>query len=618
MSDIEALKNSLLIIPPSKKLLEIRAEREAEFVAQTAAQRMRKYRARKSKAKLENIAILDMETDPFDSELQTQIEPFLAVLYADQFEPVIIWDEDRFSFARKVIAAIEALPEPYTIYAHNGGKFDYMFLMHELRGDVSFKGRGIMRAKIGPHEIRDSFHILPDRLAAFNKDVFDYKNMAKDKRNNFRKEIIDYCIADCRYLLDIVKSFVKEFGLKLSIGAAALADLRRHYKYETLTSSVDESLRPFFFGGRVECLAGRGIFTGHYKLYDVNSMYPAVMANMKHPIGNKYTWRPGEPGEMTCFIDLECKNNGALVQRQKLEDGTYETTTGVREGRFMTTIHEYKAALELGLIWDVKINMCVDNNKLTDFSKFVLPHYEKRQEIKGTLKKFKEQMLSETSQTWLDVKKDDMFRKFLLNNGYGKFAQNPRRYKETFVTNPGEAPDVEGYEDTTPVYEGAKYWIWQKPAPKQKFNNVGTAASITGAARSVLMRAIAGATDPIYCDTDSLICREISGVELDGVKLGAWDLEAEFSEVIVNGKKMYACKPLNGGKEKIRSKGVNGLTYDEMKKMFYGEILEKVNSGVTLTRTGNQYYVTRKVRATAKLRNDRNGDQFDLRDIERA
>src|SRR6185312_8763742 len=48
---------------------------------------------------------------------------------------------------------------------------------------------------------------------------------------------------------------------------------------------TDEQLRPWFFGGRVECLAGAGHFVagnGGYKLYDVNSMYPSAMANGLH------------------------------------------------------------------------------------------------------------------------------------------------------------------------------------------------------------------------------------------------------------------------------------------------------------------------------------------------
>jgi hypothetical protein len=115
------------------------------------------------------------------------------------------------------------------------------------------------------------------------------------------------------------------------------------------------------------------------------------------------------------------------------------------------------------------------------------------------------------------------------------------------------------------------------------------------------MRAIAGATDPIYCDTDSLICRSISGVDIHPSELGAWDLEAEYSEVIVLGKKLYGCKTIGQeGKNKIRSKGVSGLEWSHLEKMLVGEIVTMTNKAPTFEKTGRQYYMTRNIRATAK------------------
>ena len=66
-----------------------------------------------------------------------------------------------------------------------------------------------------------------------------------------------------------------------------------------------------------------------------------------------------------------------------------------------------------------------------------------------------------------------------------------------------------------------------------------TAASITGAARSVLLHGLSNAVRPIYCDTDSIICESLSE-DLDGSRLGAWKLEAHGSKVAIAGKKLYA------------------------------------------------------------------------------
>jgi DNA polymerase type B, organellar and viral len=601
-------------------------------VAASPVERQRECRARKKEARQRNIAILDMETDPFNAELKTDIAPFLAVLYSDEFEPIVIWEEDNVRFRQRVVGAIAALPGRYTIYAHNGGKFDFMFLVSELRGDVKFKGRGIMAAKIGDHELRDSSHIIPERLAAFAKDKFDYErnlkdvyNIASRKRNrdHWRKEIIDYCIADCHYTLDIVKSFVANYGFKLTIGQAAMGELKRHYDVKTINQGFDRQLRAFYFGGRVECLQGRGHFKGDYKLYDINSSYPRAMAFHAHPVGdfNDYDIRRGDPNENTVFVDVTCANKGALIAR----DSEGFTTATIPYGRFKTTIWEYNVAKELGLISDIEINASWDCRRRTDFSKFIIPLYDNRLKTKHAMGELKK-LGMETTAGFLDLKKDDIFFKLLLNNSYGKFAMDPANYKEHYLTDPcGRPPDewfksLEGMCDEDriaylqPIFSNGDYAIWQKPSPSFRYQNVGTAASITGAARAYLLAALHKAESPIYCDTDSIVCTGLSGVQLDKSALGAWDLEDEFSEVIINGKKLYAVwhktpklltpeQIADGRKSEytIKSKGTARLSWQDMIDMLNGANIVKLNRAPTLTKFSKQSYMARTIRATAPI-----------------
>jgi len=594
-------EGALFGIPP---LLETRGRPRQYHVerASSGAERKQEFRKGAREIKLQNIAVIDFETDPFDEVSQEIIRPFAACLYSDQFDPVMIWEENFDDFVQSVLDALEEIEDAFTIYAHNGGKFDYMFLMHKLRGKVSFKGRGLMSARIGIHEIRDSFHIIPEKLAAYRKEIFDYAKMKKALRNQHRPEIEEYLLSDCVYLFDIVKAFVQEFGMKLSIGQAAMTRLKQHYKVGSIGQNTDASLRNYFFGGRVECLAGRGHWHGDYKLYDVNSMYSDVMANCEHPISANYTLRrTGSITEKTVFLEIECENWGALVRRT--EDN--ETTATADRGTFLTTIWEFETALDLGLIDRVKIKGMIDNDERSNFSKHIVPIYQKRMETKARLSELAKS--SKTSQEYMITKKDDMFLKFLLNTGYGKFAQNPRRFKETYITNPGDRPEGEVWAEVIlPHFECDQYWIWQKPISHFRFNNVGTAASITGAARAKLLRAIHNAVDPIYCDTDSLICKSLDNTEIDKTKLGAWDLEAEFSEVIICGKKTYACKPKNwNGQEtqiKIASKGVSRLKWSDFERMLTGEILPFVNPAPTFNKFGRQFYQTRNIRATAPVR----------------
>lgn len=556
----------------------------------------RKQRQRKNDMsdRLNNIAVIDFETDPFDDKNpEAKIHPFLAVLYSKNFDPIIIWDENNERFIAKVMQSISDLPGTYTIYAHNGGKFDYMFFINYVRGRVNFKGRGIMACKIGQHELRDSFHILPERLANWRKDDFDYTKLYKHRRNKYRDEIITYCLNDCMYLLEFVQKFLDECGLKISIGQAAMYYMKQHYKVQNLGELSDAYLRQWYFGGRVECLQGRGRFVGKYKLYDVNSMYPYVMATREHPIGNSFLRRKGKPSEKTVFLDLECDNYGsALVGRG--ENG--EITTNIPRGRFLTTIWEYDVARKYQLISNVNIIDCLDWDERSDFSKFVVPMYEKRQKVKEYMA-----TLEEDSARWLEAKKDDLLTKYLLNNAYGKYAQNPRNFREHYITDPGEKPESDQHGDwgLLPSFRGNGYDIWERPSPGNRYYNVATAASITGAARAVLLEAIHLADNPIYCDTDSLICYALP-MRVSVSELGAWKLEKEFSEVLIAGKKLYATRDLKG-KEKVKSKGASGLTWKDIETIIGGEVVEVRNSAPTMTKRGDQYYIKRRIRATTPV-----------------
>ena len=581
----------------------------------TATDRKRAQRARSKADALRHIAVLDFETDPADHRTNQKMFPFVAVLYSDQFTPVTIWEEDHARFIEAVLSAIENLPGKFTIYAHNGGSFDYMFLIHKLRGTCMFKGRAIMVAHVGNHEIRDSLHIIPTKLSTYKKDDFDYSKLSARERARYRDDITSYCLKDCEYLFQIVRKFIADFGLKLSIGQAAMSEIKRHYKIDRISEQLDGKLRGvgtdatdsttydrpnghgYFYGGRVECLAGIGRFTGDYRLYDVNSMYPYVMASFKHPIGREYFFRSGSPSQYTAFVHLECDNFGAFVT--KGPDG--ETTATVGHGEFYTTIWEYNTAKRLGLFANERIITCVDCDRFSDFSRFVVPTYANRQLTK-------KQLVDMPPGSERDhVTMQDMFYKFLLNNGYGKFSQNPRKFKEHYITGPDERPPEEEFPNCGlhPEVATDDYLIWSRRDPERRFNNVGTGASITGAARSVLMEAIHFAEDPIYCDTDSIICRNLPvwAVDLHNENLGAWKVEAHYSDIIICGKKQYAARvegksPDEKGGTVYKAKGVKGLVWKDYEDMLEGAIIASVNPFPTLTRNGSQFYMRRNVRAT--------------------
>jgi hypothetical protein len=589
--------------------------------ATTRQQRHRTTHGRTSRAQsLEHYATCDFETDPFDNtKLEQQIEPFLFVLYAPPHATVRLWrgkKEDETPFLKRCIAAIEALPGKYVVYAHNGGRFDYMFLLHLLRGEVMFKGSGLMKVTIGNHELRDSIHICPGRLANYKKDVFDYTLLKRHKRHAHKDEIIQYCENDCIFLHERVGFFLRKHGYKLSIGQASMAAIKKIYEVKRIGEHTDAYLRPFFFGGRVQCLQGLTWLKEPLKLYDVNSMYPSVMAYCKHPIDGEFHEHAGQPTENTVFIELECDNHNALLARieEDCDHGSKgSVTTELPHGIFHTTIWEYNVALKYKLISNVRIIRCLDYANRITFADWILPGYAAREKLKLLCDE-----LEAGSSEYIKLKTEADDIKNELNNGYGKFAQDARKYYDSYITDPLGTPPVDaekpwGYD----IYGGfigapelvtERYAIWRRPAPTKRFNNVATGASITGAARAKLMEAIQWADYPVYCDTDSLLCRHLdaSKIEINPAKLGAWKLEGEWSEAIILAKKGYflynSNKPEGPNNPKMVCKGMNhnGLRREVYELAYDGAVIPMRATGVTLAKDGSQRYQERKLRATAK------------------
>ena len=96
--------------------------------------------------------------------------------------------------------------------------------------------------------------------------------------------------------------------------------------------------------------------------------------------------------------------------------------------------------------------------------------------------------------------------------------------------------------------------------------------------------------------------------------LGAWDLEDEFSRVIINGKKLYSVEHVTPKRRTIeqlaegldpcytvKSKGTARLTWSEMDCMLHGAAFEVRNRAPTLTKFSEQYYISRKICATAQI-----------------
>ncbi|WWT39220.1 DNA polymerase [Enterobacteria phage PRDvermilion] len=487
---------------------------------------------RRSRKKIEyKIAAFDFETDPFKHDRIPK--PFSWGFYNGEIYKDY-WGDDCIE---QFIYWLDTIEEPHVIYAHNGGKFDFLFLMKYFRGKLKIVNGRILEVEHGIHKFRDSYAILPVPLAASDEKIeIDYSKMERETREQHKAEILHYLKGDCVTLHKMVSLFIAEFGMRLTIGGTAMNELKQFHPYDPVRKGFDEAMRPFYFGGRCQAFE-KGIIEDDIKVYDVNSMYPHAMRNFRHPFSDEF-YEDDKITEETYFIEWEGVNNGAVPVRTK---------TGLdfnqREGVFHTSIHEWEAGLDTGTIEPRKIIRTINFVESTTFGAFIDHFFSKRDAAKKAGDLF-----------------HNIFYKLILNSSYGKFAQNPENYKEWCITEGGiylEGYDGEGCE----VQEHLDYILWGRPAEMFNYFNVAVAASITGAARSVLLRALAQAERPLYCDTDSIICRDLKNVPLDAYQLGAWDLEATGNKMAIAGKKLYA---LYDGDNcvKIASKGASLVPRD--------------------------------------------------------
>lgn len=595
-----------------------------------------KARRKEKKKASERIAVVDFETDPF---LEGRIPvPFSAGFFDGKIYREF-WDTNGVSCVDQLCDYLLTLDDEWTIFAHNGGKFDFFFFIE--KGVVNnpvmlINGRIVKAGFLGRHTLRDSYAMMPIPLAAFDKGDIDYAKLESNVREQHREEISRYLKRDCTSLYKLVTSFIERFGNKITVGATAIAQLSEFHPVARRDKSHDGDFRPFYFGGRVECFES-GVLrpsasTVVFVIHDVNSMYPKAMEGFDHPASEGYVFIGTEQANTIFnkktgrlkgfsgmyFMHFRGWNKGALPCRFD-KDGepiTYtetgkptrpihSTSYDTPYGDFYACSHEIEAAIELGLLEVETIHFARTPFVCQRFKDYV-DHW--------MAEKIKFKTLQTTDpDNEMSHKANETFAKLMLNSAYGKFAADPSKYKEHYFRNIDDDEQIEDFinwRQNNPEAEllefSAPIQIWQAPAPSEEgYFDVAVAASITSAARSILLRAIRGANRPIYCDTDSLISEGISGVTIDDKELGAWKFEGSCTELYVAGKKMYCAVDavLNKDgtlKDKIASKGAK-LGREDIRLLASREVefIEWKNAAPNFKLSGGVQFVKRKIRATA-------------------
>lgn len=515
------------------------------------------------------IVVIDCETDPFKKG-RTKISPFLWCLYDGETYHYF----DKTSDLKKLIEK-----ERYIVYAHNGGRFDYYFLLDHINPfePIMVVNGRITRMQFGACEFRDSYSLIPLPLSAYQKDEIDYDIMEegeRDKPENYKK-IREYLRNDCKYLYDMVMSFVDSYGVNLTLASAAFRQWRKisGMKNPKTSKQFYGRIKPFYYGGRVQCFK-MGEIHHDFEIYDVNSAYPNAMLKY-HPYGSTFSVSRSLPKKdiELSFIRLRAESTGAFPFRS--DHGLYFPADGeARE--FCITGYEFAKAESLGLLKAAKIKEVITFPEKIEFGQYVRHFFKLKQEAEKRGDK---------------IKRNEA--KLFLNGLYGKFAANPEEYREFMPVHPKyvEGSAVEGWQFNSMFGPWA---LLYRPLPEEKQNyyNLATGASITGSQRAEMMEGLYNVKEPLYCDTDSIVCRKSGSLSI-GNDLGQWKKEAVCSYGAIAGKKLYAFRKKDGA-YKIASKGVR-LSASEIIRVAKGQEIEAENIAPTFNIHKEPYLMKRKI-----------------------
>lgn len=535
--------------------------------------------ARKNKP----IGVLDFETDPFKHERVPK--PFCCEIWFGEKEPgnAVFWGKHCSS---QLADHLRDLPE-CLVYAHNGGKFDFHFLLPYLdTGEIKIINGRIAQVHIGGCELRDSFLIMPFALAKYKKTPIDYDIFESDVRNHpaNKREILAYLHDDCKDTLDLLNGFRAHTKNALTIGSAAFASMRRLGIEITKQPDEwhDERFRPYYYGGRVEVFKP-GMIKERVHVIDINSAYPFAMMH-EHAHGRQYITQETIPANSVnqSFITLRATSTGAFPFRNP-KTGRLDFPADGEMREFLITGWEYEAARKtrtLGrhTIIDVKIPQ-----RTINFVPFVEHHFAEREMAKKNADKI-----------------NDLAHKTMMNSGYGKFALNPRDFCDYALAQVGDASlKRDGFQFSDDITDDLA--LWEKSSyTGDGFYDVATAASITGFVRAILWAQIVKSrkhATVYYCDTDSVMMNNVDGLR-ESKKLGGWKYEGYGDKGAFAGKKLYALRGEFGDEtEKKASKGAD-LTYSEILQIARGKAVEWCNRAPSFRLGGPPVFVKRVIVST--------------------
>lgn len=453
----------------------------------------------------------------------------------------------------------------YRIYAHNGGKFDFLFVIEELikrsvkikmiprAGSVIIIQLTTSKSKL---TFADSYALLPSKLSDLTK-VFDVKHKKgkfSHKKKKFwqDKRLQAYTKSDVIGLYEVLtKFFSSPFVIKpqYTLASQAMNTFREKFlKFDLTQLDLDEEnliRERFYSGGRVEVYKGHG---KNVRVYDINSLYPSVMLN-EMPLGiPKYSSRyiygkigfycvniKGLPDFYISPLLHKVWKNNRWLNYYLNGDGEYWLTSTTLE--YLKQNFDISFRVNFGYVFPKKGDL---------FSEFVNTFYKIKSENKDNAMGY--------------------IAKIFLNSLYGKFGQ--MRFRETIETWSKDLQDFIEFDS----YYALMAVIRES---RSKFILPYIAAYITELARLDHFRYLSyDSNKHYYCDTDSIFTTSKTLDRFVSNELGKLKFLGEYEGIFL-APKTYALRDRTT--EIIKFKGFNASRFsfrDFKDALLHGKILQ--------------------------------------------
>ncbi len=491
-------------------------------------------------------------------------------------------------FVNYIEGNTEYLPRDF--YAHFGGKFDFNFLLNEFIQNpkaeiLRIVPRGSMilcfDVVIGgfTFTFNDSSALLSFSLRKLT-DQFDVETKKgewdHEKTQGWSPELSEYLKADCIGLYQVLLKFwsqdiIRQAGPAKTMASQALRVFRTYLKKDlwALTGFASEFCRKSYYGGRVEIFKP---FTEKtiYE-YDVNSLYPFVMAKNLFPDGfASYVY--GSEFDKNKLGIWECRVTTPQdiflpvlgVVRYQDKKGNWNKPQGSKTGKFIFpkgtfTGHFTSAEILYARSQGYKIELLRGvqfSEKTRLFKKYVETLYKLR--------------FSQGEGTVLSI-----ICKLLMNSLYGKFGMNLNKENITQEFKEGNK-EFRTFEASN----GKAYELFKEKKVLDSYTNTAIASFVTSYARILMheMMSKIPENDLYYTDTDSIWTTKKMR---SGRALGALKLEKAHE-----GGAAFLLPKVYKSNFKLKFKGFNDrkmahLTLEDFKHALEGDLSKFKAKGET-------------------------------------